>query len=508
MKSKRRNIIIATIFVILIILVLWIIGIIPKQIAKISSTVYLKNNFPKTQLKYEGIEWNKYFGDYIITYRDENNELHTFCIGPKYFPVNLGQGIFGFKESYIEKYEKTKGTTKQKYRDLEDVELDYDFAQMVEDKCYIVMDSGVVYHADKLDNFIRNVENNIADEIRIVGYSIEEQLILTNLEYKDNKFILKFDNRRDRYASPEDKKITKTEYDAEEYKLVKGNTPNNITDLKIYYSLDLKSTKTNETIPISSYVEIKKTSNEKFEIQFSKNINNEGITKIVDKEESNKYDYNIYSYKGTVDILINGEKMSLRDALLNDKITIEEILEKAQKDAKVDRTIFGGVYADGGSKNYIYNDYQILKLNQESVVENDITYIRDLYIGVPSMNINDIKKLQDEENKKNINNKVTTIDITTTGLSSVTPMKKYTLNQKEIYEIFNIIDNLQFSKETCDGLPSYIIKYNSKDTEGFITYGIEMYNGIYHITAGEKGEAILSIEQTEILEKILNKYFI
>ena len=358
MKNKRKNIIMTVIFILLIISILWITGTIPKQIAKISSTIYLKNNFPKIQLEYESIEWNPYFGDYIITFRDENNETHGFCIGPKYFPINIGQGIFAFKESYREKYENTKETINKKYTDLEDVKIDYNFAQMVEDKCYIVMNSNIVYHIEELDDFIKNVENNISDEIRIVQYTIEEQPVLTNLEYRDNKFILKVDNRRDGYASKKDKKITTNEYDAEKYKLVKGNTPNNITDLKTYYSLELQSIKTNKTIPICSYAEIKKTSNERFEIKFNKNIENEEITKILDKEESNKYDYNIYSYKGTVDILIDGEKMSLRDALINDKITVEEILEKAYKNVKEDKIIFGDMYLDGGSSFYIYNDYQ------------------------------------------------------------------------------------------------------------------------------------------------------
>lgn len=109
--------------------------------------------------------------------------------------------------------------------------------------------------------------------------------------------------------------------------------------------------------------------------------------------------------------------------------------------------------------------------------------------------------------KENVNNKVTTIDIETTGLSSTVPMEKHTLNQEEIYEIFNIIDNLQFSKETCDGIPDYFIKYNSEDKEGFIYYGIEIYANRYHITAGEKGEAILTSEQGEKISKILSKYF-
>ena len=113
--------------------------------------------------------------------------------------------------------------------------------------------------------------------------------------------------------------------------------------------------------------------------------------------------------------------------------------------------------------------------------------------------------LDDRSEKNEINNKVTTIDIETTGLSSVTPIKKYTLNQEEIYIIFSIIDNLNFSKETCDGLPSYFIKYNSEEKEKFVTYGIELFDKEYHITSNEKGEAILSSEQKEKLNQIIKK---
>lgn len=111
------------------------------------------------------------------------------------------------------------------------------------------------------------------------------------------------------------------------------------------------------------------------------------------------------------------------------------------------------------------------------------------------------------EDETNIDNKVTTIDIQTTGLSSVTPMEKYTLNQEEIYVIFNIINKLTFSTETCDGFPDYYINYNSEEENGFVTYGIEIFDNAYHITSDSKGEAILSQEQKEELDKIITKYF-
>lgn len=117
------------------------------------------------------------------------------------------------------------------------------------------------------------------------------------------------------------------------------------------------------------------------------------------------------------------------------------------------------------------------------------------------------EKLQEDNEYKenNINNKVTTIDIQENGLSSVVPARKYTLNQEEIYVVFDIIDNLTFVNETCDGIPTYIINYNSNEKENFISYGIEVFNSEYHITSNEKGEAILSSEQTEKLNEIIKK---
>lgn len=107
--------------------------------------------------------------------------------------------------------------------------------------------------------------------------------------------------------------------------------------------------------------------------------------------------------------------------------------------------------------------------------------------------------------EENINNKVTTIDIQV-AFGEESENKSITLNQEEIYEIFDIIDNLKFKQETCDGLPSYYIKYNSEEKDNFVTYGLEIFYSQYHITSSEKGEAILSQEQKEKIDKILLKF--
>lgn len=103
--NKKRIIIITMAVIFLIILILWISGIIPKQIARISATNYLKKNFPKIQLEFVDIEWSSTFGGYAIKFKDEDNEIYGFIMNNKYFPINLGQGLFGFEETYREKFE-------------------------------------------------------------------------------------------------------------------------------------------------------------------------------------------------------------------------------------------------------------------------------------------------------------------------------------------------------------------------------------------------------------------
>lgn len=107
------------------------------------------------------------------------------------------------------------------------------------------------------------------------------------------------------------------------------------------------------------------------------------VHKILDKSETDEYDYNIYAYDGSVNIIINKEELSLRDALLNNKITMNEIIAKANQDLK-DKKISGDMYKDGGSMVYQYNNYTIIKCH---TVDGN----RDVYIGVPSLTINDLE---------------------------------------------------------------------------------------------------------------------
>lgn len=109
--SKKKIVIflaiIALFIIVLTVLVnLWVKGIIPMQIARLSATAYFNIKYPKAEMKFEDIEWASVFNDYLIYFRDKENKRWGFTIGPRYFPVSLGQGLFGFEEEYNEKYSK------------------------------------------------------------------------------------------------------------------------------------------------------------------------------------------------------------------------------------------------------------------------------------------------------------------------------------------------------------------------------------------------------------------
>lgn len=102
--NKKIMIIVAIIIILVVILGLWISEIIPKQIAKISATNYLKKNFPEKQYEYVDIEWSSNFGGYSIRFKDENDKIVGFLMNNKYFPITPGQGTFELEENYRVEY--------------------------------------------------------------------------------------------------------------------------------------------------------------------------------------------------------------------------------------------------------------------------------------------------------------------------------------------------------------------------------------------------------------------
>lgn len=115
------------------------------------------------------------------------------------------------------------------------------------------------------------------------------------------------------------------------------------------------------------------------EIKESKNIESKKILNNKDLYENNS-DYSLYYYGlDEVNITINNKKYSLEEALKSGKITLEGLIIKANKDFP--DTIS---YDDGGSKEYHYENYTIIKLNKLFNSNNDV------YIGNKNLKIQDL----------------------------------------------------------------------------------------------------------------------
>lgn len=95
-------------YIILVIIIIVFLSfiIIPEQIAKVYGNVYMKIRFPKMSLQCTNVEWSKYHDDYIIYFKDKDSKTYSCTIGPKYFPIFLGQGLNSIEETYRGNYSK------------------------------------------------------------------------------------------------------------------------------------------------------------------------------------------------------------------------------------------------------------------------------------------------------------------------------------------------------------------------------------------------------------------
>ena len=96
-----------------------------------------------------------------------------------------------------------------------------------------------------------------------------------------------------------------------------------------------------------------------------------------------KYDFNIYTYGGDVSFTFDTDMVYIFEtALEEDVVTVENILNQAREDAK-----YGickeGYYSDGGSTEYLYDDYTILKFDT-------LDGRKDLVIGIKGQIINKV----------------------------------------------------------------------------------------------------------------------
>lgn len=120
---------------------------------------------------------------------------------------------------------------------------------------------------------------------------------------------------------------------------------------------------------------------EDFEISVIESKNREKKKVLNNKElYNNNLDYNLYYYGlENVNVNVNGQDMFLEEALRSGKLTIEGIISRANKD-ETEGLIKANMYSDGGTIEYYYGNYTIIKMHNLSgerclhrSIRNDIT---------------------------------------------------------------------------------------------------------------------------------------
>ena len=246
----------------------------------------------------------------------------------------------------------------------------YNVLQAINDNCIVRTNSAQVFNKDELDEFIENVNNNQPDFIRCIAFTTEGDMIITDVDFEgNNTFSVCKDLTRDEYSSKEDRTYKYGKFS----KLVVDETDDGTSILlqePIEGSMEsvyVCGYRKNETI-INDY-----QNNYLLKVTESGNKENKKITT---GELANKYDYDIYYYGlENVTIQVDNEDIDLKEALLNDKVTMEQIIEQAEKDSE-NEIIWNDMRKDGGTRIYYYNTYTIIK--SYSLDGN-----RDVYIESP-----------------------------------------------------------------------------------------------------------------------------
>jgi len=277
----------------------------------------------------------------------------------------------------------------------------YDYAPPVEvEGDMVIIKNGHINNENLIENFIENAnqKNNQEMLLTIREYNSEDDYIeskisfipstsaqktaenemsntLINLVEQQNeygKFI--FTKQTNGNEVEQNKELNAFNYE------LKRKTKEGVVSL--YFNLKA-SFKEDDDLAICSYSLESSNYTKKFNLNYSQEYNNK-IDTIIDKDEKTEYEFNVYTFDGGVSFTKGTDMVyySFDTALARGAITIEDILEQVKID-----TEYGvcqmGYYYDGGSTEYYYDDYTILKFNS-------LDGCKDLVIGPSGAIINEV----------------------------------------------------------------------------------------------------------------------
>lgn len=273
------------------------------------------------------------------------------------------------------------------------------------DNTIIIIEDGKIQNENLLDEFIEKANNKQASTLQI-DITSNENIETVKLEYvpgeNDIKNTTSSENITVNTIAP-DKDWTYEDY--QKYYGYFQITKNNKEERFDVYRWGIKRQTTDNTVQVIFYsntidlaeipvifeYNLDSSLYEKtYDLTYHGRKDN-GIKQIAKTNQFDNIDYGLYTLAGDVTITIEQDMVySLEDALNEKIISVQSILDQAKEDEK-----YGicetGFYNDGGSIEYLYKDYTILKFN--SLDGN-----RDLIIGFSGTIINN-EQLKNESYK-------------------------------------------------------------------------------------------------------------
>ena len=167
----------------------------------------------------------------------------------------------------------------------------------------------------------------------------------------------------------------------------KRNTENGIVSLRFETS-PLGFIDVSEFPVICSYSLESSNYTNKFELNYHQR-KDKGLKTVIDHNTNTDYEYSVHTLGGDVDFTIENDMVYTFEKALEEKIIIvEDILNQAKMDAEYG-ICYRGDYSDGGSTEFMYEDYTILKYSTLDGLE-------DLVIGYKGQIINEVNKVIDK----------------------------------------------------------------------------------------------------------------
>ena len=316
----------------------------------------------------------KVFSDKVSIGLGNNNDM-IYMEGQELLITYTGDVM----DTYPTQIKTTKIQIETEYKTkIEDLPKDYNIMEAIQDNCVVSIHNKKLYNKDELDRFIENVNNNRTDFMRCISFTTEGDMLITDVNFGgSNSFRVTFDWTRDEWSSSEDRTYKYCRYKT----FGKEDTENGVS-----YYVDSRIEGKLDKMYITGYEnDTEIVNNYEFNYLLNPKVSDKNEKeKITTDKLDKKYEYDIYYYGlESVEIEINNEKIDLKEALLTDKITMEQIIEQAEKDSK-SGIIGSDMYKEGGSMIYFYDTYTIIK-------SHSLDGNKDVYIGIPEMRLNMVR---------------------------------------------------------------------------------------------------------------------